>query len=208
VPFQHQESMLWQRLHVDLNGNSGIMPLSLEPNSDYPQRKTQYLNRLKQWIDAGAKDQFGNLPIDENFPPVIKGIRLMQNNRWLPRVGIYEPVVVSNQSGPVQIYLSLYDQEASFSVTNNVNVYLSTRPDSFGVIPTTNLQEINDEVMTGLFNETTNYRWKFELDPQKYEVDQVLWMRFELDHDSKTFQLPSNTSMFFLKKYAAIKIQL
>jgi len=55
VPGSVSESQLINRLTVDIDGNSGIMPLSLEPDSDYPENKDLYLDWVRRWINEGAK---------------------------------------------------------------------------------------------------------------------------------------------------------
>jgi len=55
VPGSVSESQLMNRLTVDIDNNSGIMPLALEPDSDYPINKEVYLDWVRRWIDEGAK---------------------------------------------------------------------------------------------------------------------------------------------------------
>jgi len=55
IPGNVFESQLMNRLTVDIDGNSGIMPLTLEPNSDYPANKEVYLDWVRRWITEGAK---------------------------------------------------------------------------------------------------------------------------------------------------------
>lgn len=55
IPGNVAESQLMNRLTVDIDGNSGIMPLSLEPDSDYPTNKEVYLDWVRRWITEGAK---------------------------------------------------------------------------------------------------------------------------------------------------------
>ena len=47
-------SQLVARLTYDIDGNSGIMPLALEPDSDYPDRREALIEDVKSWIAAGA----------------------------------------------------------------------------------------------------------------------------------------------------------
>ena len=51
-PLDADNSMLIYRLSHDLNGNSGIMPLGLEADSDYPIKKDGYIQRIKSWISS------------------------------------------------------------------------------------------------------------------------------------------------------------
>lgn len=53
-------SQLMARLTYDIDGNSGIMPLALEPDSDWEEKKDIYIQNIQDWIAGGAKDVFGN----------------------------------------------------------------------------------------------------------------------------------------------------
>ncbi|MBR9922014.1 MAG: hypothetical protein GYB31_14330 [Bacteroidetes bacterium] len=54
VPGNAESSQIIARLTYDIDGNSGVMPLALEPDSDYPENKESYINNLRTWINAGA----------------------------------------------------------------------------------------------------------------------------------------------------------
>lgn len=53
-------SQLVARITYDIDGNSGIMPLAVDPSSDWETNKETYIQNIKDWIAAGAKDVFGN----------------------------------------------------------------------------------------------------------------------------------------------------
>jgi len=59
LPGNADASIIIYRMTVDLGGNSGIMPLALEPGSNYPAVKDKLLNNLKQWVNKGAPDSKG-----------------------------------------------------------------------------------------------------------------------------------------------------
>jgi len=69
VPGNADLSMLWYRLTVNLGGNSGIMPLVVDPGSDWHEKKAMYLENIRTWINQGAKDQFGNAAVLPDPPP-------------------------------------------------------------------------------------------------------------------------------------------
>ena len=60
VPGDVAASQLIARLEYDIDGNSGIMPLVTEPDSDWNEKKEEYIQNIKDWINAGAKDALGN----------------------------------------------------------------------------------------------------------------------------------------------------
>ncbi len=55
IPGNSQQSQLMARLTVDIDGQSGIMPLVTEPDSDWPEKANDYIDNIKTWIDAGAQ---------------------------------------------------------------------------------------------------------------------------------------------------------
>lgn len=205
VPGDADNSMLIYRLIEDLNGNSGIMPLGLEEDSDYPLYKDKFIQDIKNWIESGAPDMYGNLPKTANYPPVIKGLEVRQNGNVVRRTGIYEPVGVSSQNGSVEVYLSLFDKEGKLDDIKDLRVGLSIRPDSFDQNNAISLQKIPPTISDGLFNEKVSYNFKFSISNDGFKPLEVVWFRFFLNDSGEEIEVPSETSMFFLKKYAAIK---
>jgi len=60
VPGDPDGSMLIRRLTADLPNSSGIMPLIVDPGSDWIPNKVAYIANIRTWITNGAKDMFGN----------------------------------------------------------------------------------------------------------------------------------------------------
>ncbi len=62
VPGNPDASVLMARLTFDIDGNSGVMPLVIEPDSDWEQTSETHIQNVRKWIQDGAKDVFGNSP--------------------------------------------------------------------------------------------------------------------------------------------------
>ncbi|MCB0705934.1 MAG: hypothetical protein KDC34_11515 [Saprospiraceae bacterium] len=60
VPGDVSSSQIIARLTYDIDGNSGVMPLALEPDSDWPEMKETYIDHVKTWIMAGALNASDN----------------------------------------------------------------------------------------------------------------------------------------------------
>lgn len=73
VPGAPEASWLMERLTADVPNTSGMMPLSLEPGSDWPANRPDYLAAIEAWIEAGAPDLNGNLPVAANLAPQVSG---------------------------------------------------------------------------------------------------------------------------------------
>ena len=73
APGDPDASWLMQRLTAEVPNTSGMMPLSLEPGSDWPANRPDYLAAITAWIEAGAPDLNGNLPVAANLAPQVSG---------------------------------------------------------------------------------------------------------------------------------------
>lgn len=71
LPGNPNASVLIERLTNDIDGISGIMPLSVDPGSDYTAKKSEYIERIRQWIERGALDVMGNPPTSGPGQPKI-----------------------------------------------------------------------------------------------------------------------------------------
>jgi hypothetical protein len=128
VPGNAQASVLHERVVRDIDGISGIMPLSVDPNSDWPTRKSTYINAIAAWINAGAKDMFGNPPASGPANPRIQGVVFGEHHALLSFMGGTPPKVVciNQETGirlelpvrpmvPSQTALGLFDERVTFS---------------------------------------------------------------------------------------------
>lgn len=203
LPSNSGKSMLLQRMTVDLNGNSGIMPLALEPNSTYNEHKVAYIQRITKWIDNGAADLMGNFPTSKNFPPQITGVAFFQGNNQLNRPGKYE--AASAQSGSnTQIYIALSDDQLSQNQLN-CTINWSLDPDTFNPINEIAMEAGPEKTMNGLDGNPTKYWYNFDLNTTNRQVLDVLWIRISIKDNAQKILIPNNNSMFPLKKYFAIK---
>ncbi len=74
LPGNANSSVLHERVVVDIDGISGIMPLSVDPQSDWPAKKAEYIAAIVAWINGGARDMFGNPPVNGPANPRLQGL--------------------------------------------------------------------------------------------------------------------------------------
>ncbi len=79
LPGDAAASVLHERMVTDIDGISGIMPLSLDPQSDWPTKKAEYIAAIAAWINAGARDMFGNPPPNGPVNPRLQGMQREMN---------------------------------------------------------------------------------------------------------------------------------
>jgi len=75
VPGNVGASFLFERLTVEIPNTSGMMPLEVDEDSDYDERRAEYLDAIAAWIEAGAPDASGQVAPENgaSLPPQIHG---------------------------------------------------------------------------------------------------------------------------------------
>jgi hypothetical protein len=205
VPFSASNSILPHRMTVDLNGNSGIMPLSLEANSNYPIEKDSWLVRIKDWINAGAKDWMGRVPESVDFPPQILGVQFLVGGNTLSRPGKYEAAQIGVGQSP-DIWISLADDNTNQTNLKNVSVNWSTDPSKFDSANEKMMKSGPLRSFSGLIGSNCDYYWNYSFDGSQYKEKEVVWFRITMsDNNNVNYQIPNKYSMFLLKTYFAIK---
>jgi hypothetical protein len=206
VPGNADMSILPYRMTVDLGGNSGIMPLVLDPGSDYPSKKDALLVDLKKWINDGAKDFNGNPPAVVDFPPQILGVTGLIGTSIIARGGKYEPMVVASGTN-MQLWFSLSDDKVAQNNLTNVKINWSTDPEKYNTANEQPLVQASSKVMAGLYGASTTYSWYFNFSTAGLKPYEVIWFKITCsDGTNINYQLPNDNSMFFLKKYFAVRI--
>ena len=135
VPGNHQQSWLYQRLTVEVDNTSGMMPLATDPGSDWPELSNFYVEKIAQWIDDGAKDMFGNPApaAGVNGIPLAYGMAVFPTGNTTnpypreenPTLGVGSILV---PTGPVDLWFGAVDDNAgvnnftSFSMKVSSNI--------------------------------------------------------------------------------------
>lgn len=207
VPFSSSSSILPHRMTVDLNGNSGIMPLSLESTSNYPVQKDSWLVRINEWIDGGARDWLGRTPDASDFPPQILGVQFLVNGTPLARAGKYEAAQIMAGQSP-EIWISLTDDNTLISNLKNVSINWSSDPGNFDIANEVKMKAGPNKDFPGLLSSSVNYYWNSTYDGTKNIENDVVWFRITVsDNKNLNYQIPNQNSMFMLKTYFAIKFK-
>ena len=76
VPGNVGASFLHERLTVEIPNTSGMMPLEVDEDSDYDERRDEYIAAITAWIETGAPDLNGNTAPAEgaSLPPQIHAL--------------------------------------------------------------------------------------------------------------------------------------
>lgn len=212
IPGNADQSMLIIRMIEDLNGNSGIMPLSIDPGSDWHTKKNEHIQAIKNWINDGAKDVFGNALKPVDIPPILKGFAVTRAGETIPlnRSGNrFSAVAIPSNVNEIDIWFSIEDDNTMLQdLTGNYVKYSINLP-FIDDAPNQNLNIVsNGPIFLGLDNQPIKFTHKLTL--VKNDIGNskdVIWFKaFVGDGINPISEIPSNSSLFQLKTYCAIRI--
>lgn len=208
VPGNSSKSMLLKRLLVDINGNSGKMPILVDPGSDWLSKKDEYIDLVKQWIDSGALDQHGNPPPPLDYPPVLVGVAGYLNGSLIKRPRFQDPMEVPEGTGNVEIWFAYTDDKTPLSDLGTLEVYTSKNPRDYSGATATSMSYTSAfKTENGFSRDPVDFYHKVTLDLSSYVSGEVIWIRTKIDDGNTTLELPGRFSLFTLKTYTAIKIK-
>ncbi len=204
------KSMLIQRLTIDLNGNSGIMPLSIDPNSDWIEKKEEYIKNIRDWINQGAKDILGNSITPVDLKPTLKGFVVCEKGTTipLPRSGAFGPVIIPSGVSDIDIWFAFEDDNS-----NSLNLQYNKVKFHINLADLNNAVEYglnvsNGPTFIGLDNKSYNFTHKITLKTNEIGTQgDVIWFRaYVQDASNGILEYPSENSIFRLKTYCTIKL--
>ena len=213
-PGNSDKSVLYKRLIEDIDGISGIMPLSAEYNPEHYwyDHKDEYIQNIKDWIDDGAKDIFGNTPLQANKVPEMRGCIAFltgQNNplnREQPRGTIYIP---SNATS-VDFWFSVLDDKLTPNQLTFNKIKFAPNLLNFENQPEYTLEVITPSLIeTGFYLSTVDeFYHKYTLDMSSYNSGDVVFIRIYVQDDINDItEIPSNGTEYQIIKHFTFTVQ-
>lgn len=205
VPGNAEQSVLYQRLIKDIDGQSGIMPLSVDQGSDWPTKKQQYIENIKNWINNGAKDQFGNTPGSVDARPTFLGMIGFadQSTTALSRGGAGQGTVVTPFfADSLQLLFSFKDDKTSPSAFSFNRIKISPDANNFNSAPEFSLQLINPIIKPGYLGDNVEYTHRIFLPMQNYQQGVTYYVRLYVrDANPDNTEIPGDASADYIKLY-------
>lgn len=212
VPGNADESMLMVRMLEDLNGNSGIMPLSVDPGSDWFDLKEEHIQDIKDWIQAGAPDMFGNVPESPKPKPGLLGFMVTQSGSQnsLPRTGNWGAVRVPAHVTHVDLWWALDYPSLPENPLYNVQIAWNLSLFNLNQSPPTPLAHQSQPLIApGMQGNPVPYSYRVSVPVSELGVqNDVVWMQVLASHNPDTTVLiPDPNAIFRLQTYCSIVIE-
>lgn len=137
-PGDYQNSYLHERLTVFVPNTSGIMPVGFDEGSDWPTNGATYIQAIRNWIQAGAKDMFGGTPTLGDLQPQSVGLRAFpagNTSNAYPRAegaGV-RPIAVP--PGNVDIWFAFADDNTAPQDLQHNTYRVAQNPLAFPMVP-------------------------------------------------------------------------
>lgn len=212
VPGDPDKSVMYKRLIEDIDGMSGIMPLSVDPTSDWNSKKGKYIENIRNWIANGAKDEFGRAPVTVNANPTFSGVFAAMGTGTTPitRGGAGEgeikiPYLATN----VTFYFAFTDDETVSTAFTYNKVKIKNSGSDFTAVVEKDLELISSPfTASGFFTDNAVYTHKITLDMSAYPAGVKQFIRvYVQDTHAQPTEIPVDGSTDYIKTYFSFVTQ-
>ena len=199
-PGNPNQSALLQRIIGDI---TPLMPIEIEPDSDWIENSETYIQNIRDWISDGARDLSGNLPDINIVHPTIMGVVAEYNDTTILRDGGYGPFLIPDSLDNVTFYFS-------FDPINNpeafeLNEFMLGIEESGFQSQYSDIMEVMDspKVDYGLFGKSVLYTHKIEINLDSIGMSsQHIFMRIKVQDGSNTItEIPTDDAFYNVKEY-------
>lgn len=213
LPGNADKSVLYNRLTVDIDGQSGIMPLAVDEDvSDYNQKREQYIENVKSWINKGALDIFGNAPGSANAPPGFLGLVGFDTNTGekLPRVASTGIILVPFGVQDIELYFAFADDDTDpnnfrvnkIKVLENSTDFETGNPQTFGLTKNQSLMEV------GFTGDSVLFTHNVQLQLTSYPTLTPFYVQALVqDTRQDTSKIPNSKSAAYIFDYFSFRKQ-
>ncbi len=190
-------SLLHERMLKSLPNTSGIMPPVYA--DEWIVNKDKHIKAIKDWINAGAKDMYGNSPSIGNPNPVVTGFGAFHNNSTTSQysrpsgAGIL-PIIIPRTN--VDLWFSISDDLTSSTNLTVNEIKIDTAMFEFDSIQGQPMIVSNGFTSNDFSGTPANFTHKFDLDASAYSPGTLLFVRVyvqDSDHNTPA-ENPSNGS--------------
>ncbi|GIV34734.1 MAG: hypothetical protein KatS3mg031_2269 [Chitinophagales bacterium] len=205
VPGNKDMSILYIRMTQDLNGNSGIMPLSVDSGSNWYIRKNEYIQNIVNWIEAGAPDLLGNKPTLPNKQPQMLGVVATPLGSTTPFQRFPNGAIkIPNGFTAIDIWVSISDDSTAVTSLLHNKIKFSLKMNDFTQAAEESLQIVTSPLTAPGYDGTpVPFFHKIQINPYAYgNPGNNIFMRvYVKDPQNAITEIPSKYSEEVFKTY-------
>jgi hypothetical protein len=217
VPGNISASFLHERLTVEIPNTSGMMPLAAEDDPSWNANSAFYIQKINDWIAAGAPDMAGNAApaAGVNSPPLVYGMAIFpvgNTTNPYPRetdspYGI-GAIVVPNTM--VDVWIFPFDDNALLNDFEAASLKVSASLSDFSNAISGTFQEQSTPITALDFGNNPNtFYYKATINLSSFESGSLCYVRNYLDDGVQPTltEVPNNASNPFWYLLFSLRIQ-
>ena len=211
LPGDADHSLLYARLTMFIPNTSGQMPLEVDPNGDWNPNAATYIQKIRDWIQGGAKDMFGNSPTLGNLAPQVTGfLAFPAGNTSTPYPRGTDPGVqpIEVPAANVDLWCAFSDDSTAANALLYNKIKVGTSQFAFSTTPEQDLQITGPISALDFSNVAVPFTHKASLNLSAYPVGTFLFVRVYVndgDHAANT-EVPSDGTAEPMLSYFRLKI--
>ncbi len=210
VPGNPNASVLMARLTYDIDNNSGLMPLVVDPGAEWNTKSEEFIEALRTWIQNGAKDIFGQTYSLQDAVPTMQGVIAESNGVYMERNDAGQGAFrVPQNVTQLAIYFSLLDDKTLAQNLTVNEIKFADGPDAFAGKPSQNLEVLVTPVTyEGYYGPQVQYTHKIVINPQQMAaLDQTVYFRIYVqDNVNPVTEIPTDAGVYYIKNYFSFTI--
>jgi hypothetical protein len=205
-PYNAQASVLMARIKNQL---TPAMPIQIEPDSDWPQKKDQYINDIQTWINNGAPDIMGNVRQITHPAPELLGAGASEADQWMLRSGETGPLLMPGAASAVRLYFAFRHDLLTPDQFQYNRIAFSDNPDAFAGAELKALQILaTPRYERGFYGELVPYTHYIDIDPAaQFDAGQEQWYFrvYVQDLQNPVTEIPTDNGIFYIKSYMSFR---
>lgn len=205
-PFNPSKSALMARLKGWLTPS---MPIQIEPDSDWPQKKDQFINDIQTWINNGAPDLMGNVRTLQYPAPQLLGAGADLGGQWIARSGETGFLIMPKDATGVRFYFAFQHQELPPQQFGYNKIAFSANPNSFVGAELRDLQILSTpRYERGFYGTNVPFTHFIDLDPSLiFDLGQTQWYFrvYVQDTHNPVTEIPTDNGIFYIKSYMSFR---
>lgn len=205
-PYNVDSSVIMGRLNDLL---SPRMPIQVEPDSDWPSKKAEYIDHIRTWIANGAPDITGQVRT-KNYPaPILLGAGATIQGNWVRRIGGTGPLAIPDSTGAAYLYFAFEHEHLQAGELGFNKIAFSDNPNNFDSVQLKTLEIIPTPFQErGFYGENVEYTHRLEIDPViEFSIEQEQWYFrvYVQDDQNPVTEIPTKEGIYYVKSYMSFR---
>lgn len=205
-PYKPERSVILARLN---NLLTPAMPIQIEPDSDWPAKKNEYINNIRTWISNGAPDIMGNVRQVNHPAPVLLGAGASIADQWMTRSGGTGPLLMPPDATDVRLYFAFRHDELMPQELEYNQIIFSANAEDVSGQPEQALQILaTPRLERGFYGDIVAYTHYIDIHPQPdFDFNQQQWFFrvYVQDDQNPVTEIPTDNGIYYIKRYMSFR---